>query len=103
MEKKDKLLLIAKERANFKSHLVAYLAVNGFLWLLWFILEDTSDPWPMIVTLGWGIAIVTHYFKAYKKRDWVQKEYTKLLEEENEREYWEKGLYKEENKDSHSS
>ncbi len=101
MEKKDKLLLIAKERANFKSHLVAYLAVNTFLWLLWYFLEEESDPWPLMLTLGWGIAVVTNYFKAYKKRDWVEQEYLKLLQEEEEKEYWEKGLYREENQDQH--
>ncbi len=93
-EKNQKLLILAKERVAFRSHFITFAVVNLFLWMLWLLIDNNSEPWPILVTGGWGIAIVSHYFKAYKKRDWIEQEYIKLLEEEDEKAYWEQKLYR---------
>ena len=84
-EEKDKQLWeIAQKRASFKTHLVTYVLVNGFLWTLWALTGGrsygTGIPWPVWSTLGWGIGIVSHYFGAYvyPKNNSVQREYEKL-------------------------
>ena len=78
---------IAKKRASFKSHLLTYLVVNGFLWAMWaFRGSEYSDiPWPVWPTLGWGIGLVMHYLSAYvfPKENAVEKEFEKLKRELN--------------------
>ncbi|GAA4459997.1 hypothetical protein GCM10023189_34450 [Nibrella saemangeumensis] len=91
MENRDEFLWKkAKVRVGFKYHLRNYLIINAFLWLLWLVgkLLFTNAqwpgyrfPWPIWVTLGWGIGLAMHYFRAYHtfgERSLVEKEYEKL-------------------------
>lgn len=82
---KDKLLWeIAAKRASFKSHLLVYILVNTFFWILWFFNGNEYGgqrlPWPVWPMFGWGIGLVSHYIGAYvyPKEDAVQREYEKL-------------------------
>lgn len=84
-EPKDKELWeIAQKRASFKTHLMTYLLVNIFLWIIWAIngaeRYDGVIPWPLWASLGWGIGIVSHYLGAYvyPKSNSVEREYEKL-------------------------
>lgn len=83
-EGKDPILWeIAQRRASFKSHALAYLIVNLFLWVLWFFNSKTNNsvyPWPIWTTLGWGIGLAFHFAGAYvfPKINSVEKEYEKL-------------------------
>lgn len=84
-EEKDKQLWeLAQKRASFKRHLVTYILVNGFLWIIWLLTAGRNDyngiPWPVWSTFGWGIGIASHYFSAYVNPpgNSVQKEYEKL-------------------------
>jgi hypothetical protein len=67
--KKDKeLWKMAKKRAGFQRHLMAYLIVNAFLWALWAIGGadgERGHPWPMWCTIGWGLGVIFYYFSAY--------------------------------------
>jgi 2TM domain-containing protein len=51
-----------KKKRDFRAHLLAYVLVNAFLWLIWaavLITAGTSRPvWPLFVTVGWGIGLV---------------------------------------------
>ncbi len=89
MENKDeRLWQIATQRAQFKGKVFTYLAVNAFLWILWWFTHGNSDikidsniiPWPAWVSLGWGFGLVLKYVKIYhlKTEDEIQKEYDKL-------------------------
>ncbi len=83
---------IAQKRAGFKSHLVTYIVVNGFLWAIWFFSGnhhrgidfadwDTNHyPWPIWPMLGWGIGLAFHFAGAYifPKANSVEHEYQKL-------------------------
>jgi hypothetical protein len=90
-EEKDKQLWeIAQKRASFKSHLITYVLVNTFLWILWAIngakFYSGGIPWPVWPTLGWGIGIVSHYLGAYvyPKSNSVEREYEKLKEQQKQ-------------------
>jgi hypothetical protein len=56
---RDLAMKRVKERRDFQVHLVAYVVVNLFLWGVWAITSGVgSYPWPLWVTLGWGIGVV---------------------------------------------
>lgn len=82
----------AKNRVEFKSHLITYLAVNAFLWALWYFTGNyaryrSSIPWPLWATLGWGFGLFMHFAKAYlfPKSNSVVNEYEKLKSKSNKK------------------
>ncbi len=86
---KDKQLWeIAQKRASFKSHLIAYLVVNTFLWITWAMNGSHTNhngiPWPLWASFGWGIGLAFHYMGAYvyPKANSVEREYEKLKKEQ---------------------
>lgn len=84
----------AKARASFKSHLRVYIIINSFLWLLWLITDASAFPWPIFVTLGWGIGVVVNYFKVYRsEKSLAEQEYEKLIQEKEERLFFEEKRY----------
>lgn len=88
MENKDeKLWQLATERAKFKGKILTYIAVNIFLWAIWFLTSrnytETNNfliPWPAWATLGWGFSLALKYFRLYhiNTEEQIQKEYDKL-------------------------
>jgi hypothetical protein len=53
---------------SFKKHLNTYLAVNGFLWILWLSTSGlNSHPWPVYTTLWWGVGLFFHALKVAPK------------------------------------
>lgn len=84
-QRDEKLWKLARKRAAFKKSLLVYLAVNLFLWGVWFFTSgrhsDYSFPWPVFVTLGWGIGVAFSYIGAYTgyKESQTEKEYNKLI------------------------
>ncbi|MBL7916848.1 MAG: 2TM domain-containing protein [Bacteroidia bacterium] len=85
-EKEKMLWKQAKARVSFKNHLLTYLIINSFLWLLWALGDKSNSgiiPWPAYSTLGWGIGIAFSYVGAYHSKNnisRVEEEYNKLLE-----------------------
>ena len=66
---------IAKARIGFKAHLVTYISVISFLWVIAFVTGSWHRLWPIYPMMGWGIGLVAHYFAAYRKYEkWVEKE-----------------------------
>ena len=90
-EGKDPVLWeLAQKRATFKGHLVTYIIVNAFFWVLWYFtgqhLEDESGfPWPIWPMFGWGIGLAFHFAGAYvfPKHNTVENEYQKLKSQQN--------------------
>lgn len=79
----EKMWKKAKERVSFKKHLTTYVLVNIFIWIIWYLTTNGRlhiFAWPIFTTLGWGIGILAHYFKAYvnDEEEAIQKEYDKL-------------------------
>lgn len=91
-EKDAALWEIAKKRAKFKKTLVTYVIVNIFLWCLWYFQghDFTTNfnrwPWPLWVTLGWGVGLALQYSDAYisPKSISIQNEYEKLKNKSNQ-------------------
>ena len=75
----------AHERAGFKMHLIVYLIVIAFLWVLWAFLRyvnNTSETilWPLFPMIGWGLGVLLHYLIVFSwKQKITQREYEKLL------------------------
>jgi hypothetical protein len=81
--KDPQLWYVARKRASFRGHLVSYILVNAFLWLLWIFSASNSYrgiPWPLWSTFGWGIGLAFHYASAYLSTGerLAEKEYEKL-------------------------
>jgi hypothetical protein len=84
----EHLWKLARKRANFKRSLTTYLVINAFLWAIWLFSNGWGSdgwvgiPWPLWVSLGWGIGIVMQYFDSYggNKEDLAEREYRKLKE-----------------------
>ena len=76
---------IAQRRVSFKYHLVAYIIMNEFFWILWALTGEKNDynglPWAVWPTFGWGIGLFFHFLGAYvfTKQNSVEKEYEKLI------------------------
>jgi hypothetical protein len=88
----DRLWRIARKRADFRRNLYSYVAVNLFLWLVWWfttgrITGFNGYPWPIWVMLGWGLSLAKQYFDAYKgdKKDLADEEYEKLKRQQEGR------------------
>jgi len=50
-----------REKAGFRGHLISFAAVNAGLFFLWSIVMFGGFPWFLIVGLGWGIGLASHY------------------------------------------
>lgn len=57
-------------REGFTAHLVVFVAVNALLWGIWaFTGANLAAPWPIFVTVGWGIGLVSHWWAVYGRND----------------------------------
>lgn len=83
-QKDQQLWAIAKKRVGFKRDLATYFIINAFLWILWALTGGYKNkegiPWPVWVTVGWGLGILIQYFEVFKypKENATEKEYEKL-------------------------
>lgn len=75
----------ARKRVAFRYSMYIYLAVNAFLWFVWYMtlgdqIVTLKSIWPLWSTLGWGLGLYFMYLNAYKPsgNKAVQKEYEKL-------------------------
>ncbi len=84
-EQKDiRLWRQAKERAGFKAHFTTYVIVNASLWLTWLFTGGVNrHPWPIWLTIGWGIGIISNYLSAYRFSNTAEKEYEKLTKDDH--------------------
>lgn len=87
-EKDPYLWEIAKRRASFKYHLITYIVINAFFWVLWYFngqhqTREGHLPWPVWPLMGWGIGLLFHFLGAYvfSKQDTVEREYEKLTQQ----------------------
>lgn len=57
-----------KEKRDFQGHVVAYVVVNLFLWGVWAMTSGIgSYPWPVWVTLGWGIGVAMNWWSVTRR------------------------------------
>ncbi|MEP7287135.1 MAG: 2TM domain-containing protein [Chloroflexota bacterium] len=82
------------DRQEFFMHLSIYVAVNLGLWLLWALLGGfpSGFPWPLLVTLGWGIGLAAHGIDVYFKSGSMAVRREMAIEREMQREMQMRGL-----------
>ena len=73
-----------KAREDFRIHLLIYVLVNAFLWLIWFTTDQAGGvPWPAFASIGWGIGLVAHWWTVFgvndaRREEEIQKEMRRL-------------------------
>jgi len=84
-QRDERLWRIAKRRAEFQSSLVSFFIITAICWVIWYFTAYRNDrnlgtPWPLWVMLGFGIALLFKFLKAYKtdKDTLAEREYEKL-------------------------
>jgi len=81
----ETLRRIARERVEFKQHLLVYIVVITFLGII-NLITSRGFPWFLFPAAGWGIGIVFHFVSAYGHGKLsVEKEYQKLKEKETKK------------------
>jgi hypothetical protein len=53
-----------KRKRMFQYQLLIFVVVNVLLWVLW-AATDFGFPWPIFVTVGWGIGLGTQAWHIY--------------------------------------
>jgi hypothetical protein len=78
---RQQALLRLKKRRDFAAHLVTYVLINLVVWGIWLVIGLSSHswwPWPVFVTLGWGVGIALNAWDVYMRQpiteDDVQRE-----------------------------
>ncbi len=69
--RREQAVRSVKKRRDFQTHLVSYLVINLVVWGIWAVIGATSGawfPWPVFVTLGWGIGIAMNAWDVYFRR-----------------------------------
>jgi 2TM domain len=54
-----------RAQADFRTHLMIYLAVNAFLVVIW-VWNDNPFFWPIFPIVGWGIGVVANAWEAFR-------------------------------------
>jgi predicted membrane channel-forming protein YqfA (hemolysin III family) len=70
-EQADSELRAAASRRHFYIHAFMYVVTNFVLVVLNLTALGQSFPWSLIPIVLWGIALLTHYFVAFR---WTQSE-----------------------------
>jgi fatty acid desaturase len=71
------------KKREFRVHLLAYLLVNAFLWLIWGVVYLSSGfwfPWPLFPLAGWGIGLVFHAWDVYGRSPFSEEAIARELE-----------------------
>ena len=80
MTEEKNLRKVARERVEFKQHLVVYIVIIGFLGLI-NLFTSRHFPWFLFPAGGWGIGLIFHFLAAYGPLGGAmseEKEYQKL-------------------------
>jgi uncharacterized membrane protein len=80
LDAREEALASLGKKRDFRTHLLTYLLVNGFLWLIWgvvYAVTDTWFPWPVFPLFGWGIGLIFHAWDTYWRRPFSEAEITR--------------------------
>src|SRR5258707_6631937 len=87
-----------RQRIEFVQHLSIYVIVNLILWALWFISTKalpswvTEFPWPILVTLIWGVALAIHAAVVYTQTNMMDAMRETAIQQEVQREMRLRGM-----------
>ena len=86
-EAREYAIASVRRKRKFVHDLVAYVAVNGLLWLIWFFTGRSTGgtiPWPAWVSIFWGFFVALDGWRAYG--GWPASRSAPISEREIERE-----------------
>jgi hypothetical protein len=70
-ELREQALTRLKKRRDLKAHAVVYALVNLAVWGLWVVVAANSGswwPWPIFLTLFWGIGLAMNAWDVYFRK-----------------------------------
>jgi len=76
-----------KRKRKFGEDVIAYISVNGVLWLIWALTDRSTDgglPWPAWVSLVWGFFLAVDAWRTFGR--WPRSLRRPITEEEIDRE-----------------
>jgi 2TM domain len=82
-ELREQALRRLKKQRDFKAHALVYVLVNLVVWGIWAVVAVNSHswwPWPIFVTLGWGIGLVMNAWDAYVRKPITENELQREIE-----------------------
>jgi hypothetical protein len=74
---REEALHVLKKKQDFRGHLLAFILVNGFLWVIWGVVYAFGGPvfpWPIFPLLGWGIGLTFHAWDAFGRKPFSEEE-----------------------------
>jgi fatty acid desaturase len=72
-----------KKRRDFKAHLLVYALVNVVVWGIWLVIAASSHswwPWPVFLTLFWGVGLVMNAWDVYLRKPITEEELRREME-----------------------
>lgn len=80
---REQALRRLRKRQEFKAHLLVYALVNLVVWAIWAVIAVNSHswwPWPVFLTLFWGIGLVMNAWEVYFRRPITEEELQREME-----------------------
>jgi 2TM domain len=71
------------KRRELKTHAVAFTLVNLTVWGIWAVIAATSGsswPWPVFLTLFWGIGLAMNAWDVYFRKPITEQELKRELD-----------------------
>lgn len=76
-ELREQALRRLKKRRDLKAHAVVYALVNLAVWGIWIAIAANSGswwPWPIFLTLFWGIGLAMNAWDVYFRKPITEQE-----------------------------
>jgi len=76
-ELREQAIRQVKKRRDFHAHAFSYVVINLFLWGLWIVIGVSSHswyPWPVWVTLAWGLGLAFNAWDVYVRKPMTESE-----------------------------
>jgi 2TM domain len=80
---RDQALRTIKQRRDFHTHLFIYLTINLVVWGVWVVIGAMSGswwPWPLFLTLAWGVGVVANAWDIFLRRPITETELQQEME-----------------------
>ncbi len=81
-----------RARNAFYMHLLIYLGINLFLWIIWLVEDPFEFPWPVYVSLPWGIGLAVQALTVYQHSQTAVQRREQTIQREIEMEKMRLGL-----------
>jgi hypothetical protein len=74
---REQALRQLKKRRDLKAHVTVYTLVNLVVWGIWAVVATNSNswwPWPIFLTLFWGIGLVMNAWDVFFRKPITEEE-----------------------------